>query len=254
MICVTLEKIAAEFMEEESDVTSESTGLDWQTIYYSLQALSKLFTIDAGLICHPTPQNKFPEWSAIQKFMLFPHAWVRSSAARLIGTLLSASVDEKLWLFQTDNLLAIAQKSSLQLRSQHLDDALTLQIVKNLFFLLKTLHERLKSNAPSSNIIDLTSDNPPPANGAQASLDNEDDQSDSGEDDHEHENQEPKGAGTEFIRLIKRLSRQASIAHAKRPSVYSSDAVSLHPIPPKNHFSRLVSCILIYLFTGSMVY
>ncbi|KAA1117820.1 U3 snoRNP protein [Puccinia graminis f. sp. tritici] len=224
MICVTLEKIAADFMEEESDVTSESTGLDWQTIYYSLQALSKLFTIDAGLICHPTPQNKFPEWSAIQKFMLFPHAWVRSSAARLIGTLLSASVDEKLWLFQTDNLLAIAQKSSLQLRSQHLDDALALQIVKNLFFLLKTLHERLKSNAPGSNIIDPTSDNPPAVNGAQPSLDNEDDQSDSEEDDHQHENQEPKGTGTEFIRLIKRLSRQASIAHAKRPSVYSSDA------------------------------
>ncbi|WAQ89021.1 hypothetical protein PtA15_10A444 [Puccinia triticina] len=234
VICDILEKIAVDFVEEESDVTSESTGLDWQTVYYSLQALSKLYNIDSSLVCHPTPQNKFSEWSAIQKLLLFPHAWVRSSAARLIGTLLSSGVDEKLWLFQTDNLLAIAQKSSLQLRSQHLDDALALQIVKNLFFLLKTLHQRLKPDAPGSS-VDPTSERSSPADQTEISLksqpnpDNEevdeDDHSDSAEEeDDEHENQTVKGPGAEFIRLIKRLSRQASIAHAKRPSVYSSDA------------------------------
>ncbi|KAI9614008.1 hypothetical protein H4Q26_009862 [Puccinia striiformis f. sp. tritici PST-130] len=146
MIRLTLEKIGDEFVEEESDVTSESTALDWQTVYYSLQVLSKLYNIDNSLICHSTPDNKFPEWSTIQKLLLFPHTWVRSSAARLIGTLLGAATEEQqqVWLFQTNNLLVIAQKSSLQLRSQQLDDTLALQIVKNLFFLLKTLHERLK--------------------------------------------------------------------------------------------------------------
>jgi hypothetical protein len=78
----------------------------------------------------------------------------------------------------------------------------------------------------------------------QPSLDNEEiedeDHSDSEEDENEPENPTSKGVGAEFMRLIKRLSRQASIAHAKRPSVYSSDAVSL----PRNSckvFSMLVS-------------
>jgi len=235
MICATLERIAEEFVEEEGDVTSDSTGLDWQTVYYSLQALSKVYTIDAGFVCFPTPQNKFPEWAAIQKLLLFPHAWVRLSAARLIGTLLSAGVDQQLWLFQTSNLLSIAQKSSLQLRSQQLDDPLALQIVKNLFFLLKTIHARHKSEAAIPRVASApgessSAEQAQPTSIPQPSLDidnediEDDGQSDSEEDENEDENQPSKDVGGEFIRLIKRLSRQASIAHAKRPSLYSSDA------------------------------
>ncbi|PLW07629.1 hypothetical protein PCANC_26290 [Puccinia coronata f. sp. avenae] len=233
MICATLGKIAEDFTEEESDVTSESTTLDWQTVYYCLQTLSKLFTVHPGFLCYPTPQNKFSEWSAIQKFLLFPHAWVRLSAARLIGTLLSSEVDEQIWLFQTSNLLCIAQKSSLQLRSQHLDDALAFQVVKNLFSLLKTLHSRLKSEVPVSGVVSPSKAPSSPDQTkapvtVQPSLDNEEiedeDHSDSEEDENEPENPTSKGVGAEFMRLIKRLSRQASIAHAKRPSVYSSDA------------------------------
>ncbi|KAH9449426.1 hypothetical protein KEM48_009240 [Puccinia striiformis f. sp. tritici PST-130] len=236
MIRLTLEKIGDEFVEEESDVTSESTALDWQTVYYSLQVLSKLYNIDNSLICHSTPDNKFPEWSTIQKLLLFPHTWVRSSAARLIGTLLGAATEEQqqVWLFQTNNLLVIAQKSSLQLRSQQLDDTLALQIVKNLFFLLKTLHERLKSDAtsgPTRNSRHSEHDSLGVVeDGTDAVsfplLDDDDDvHSDSEDEEDDGANQNTiKGVGTEFIRLIKRLSRQASIAHAKRPSVYSSDA------------------------------
>ncbi|KAI9623578.1 hypothetical protein KEM48_009473 [Puccinia striiformis f. sp. tritici PST-130] len=169
------------------------------------------------------------------KALLFPHTWVRSSAARLIGTLLGAATEEQqqVWLFQTNNLLVIAQKSSLQLRSQQLDDTLALQIVKNLFFLLKTLHERLKSDATSGPTLNSRHSEHDSLgvveDGTDAVsfplLDDDDDVHSDSEDEDDGANQNTiKGVGTEFIRLIKRLSRQASIAHAKRPSVYSSDA------------------------------
>lgn len=59
---------------------------DWELLYYALQAFAKLSEIaPATSLAAPAK----PSWSNVFKCLVFPHAWVKLSAARLLGLLFS---------------------------------------------------------------------------------------------------------------------------------------------------------------------
>ncbi|KAI9673889.1 MAG: U3 snoRNP protein [Caeruleum heppii] len=69
----------------EPPSASDSSG-DWETQYLALQSFLKL--------CQVFPSTTFGTesaslWSAVQRCLSFPHAWVKLSAARLIGLFLA---------------------------------------------------------------------------------------------------------------------------------------------------------------------
>lgn len=111
--------------------------LDWQLPYQSLSTLAKLLKQFPDL----TPSI---EWSPIIGHLLFPHAWVRLAAARLVGTLFGsmppafdlehcAPTDDG--PLQPRGLFDIARKSLLQLKGESIDEALAMQVVKNVVYL-----------------------------------------------------------------------------------------------------------------------
>lgn len=111
--------------------------LDWQLAYQSLSTLAKLLKTFPDLVGSV-------EWSPVFGHLLFPHAWVRLAAARLVGTLFGSvppafdakhisSKDEE--PLQPRSLFDIARKSLLQLKGDSIDEALAMQVVKNVVYL-----------------------------------------------------------------------------------------------------------------------
>jgi len=122
--------------EDQMDVDAQ-----WQVSYHLLSVLGKVIHIFPDVATQP---KKLP-WTAVVAHLLFPHAWVRMAAARLLGQLFSmlpvaAQPQEG---YPTTSPLAgldlkeIADKHSTQLKSSHLSSTLGLQIVKNLFYIGK---------------------------------------------------------------------------------------------------------------------
>ncbi|KAI0302300.1 armadillo-type protein [Multifurca ochricompacta] len=132
----SVEQLAREDDDEQMDVNSQ-----WQVVYQALNSLGKAIRIFPDTAIRP----QMLPWPAIVTHLLFPHAWVRMAAARLLGQLFSAiPVEEP---FQEGHpatspmagldLKEIAAKHCTQLESPHLNSALGLQIVKNLFYIGK---------------------------------------------------------------------------------------------------------------------
>ncbi|GAA5980986.1 hypothetical protein JCM10908_003941 [Rhodotorula pacifica] len=181
----------------------------WQLPYQALQALSHVYKVFPDMVS-PDDRSHHPLWKAVRGHLLYPHLWVRTSSARLLGTLFAAiqgaiakgDLPERHPL-ATPNLLDMAQKSCLQLKSPALDDGLAMQIVKNLFFAAKCF-------------------------AARGSISRKHENSDAGSDE---EDEETKGAEADAERaadplrwLFTRLSFQARQAHTHRPSMYAQDA------------------------------
>jgi len=115
----------------------------WQVPYQALVVMGKIF-------------QSFPEtvsnhasvaWSSVVALLLYPHAWVRTASCRLLGSLFSitpveapnASLSDDLPL-SSKGMRTIANALSLQLKSENLDEPLSLQIVKNLFYIGKCFY------------------------------------------------------------------------------------------------------------------
>ncbi|KAF8756721.1 Down-regulated in metastasis [Rhizoctonia solani] len=108
------------------DVDEDDKSATWQVPYHALTTLGKL-------------HREFPEqhhsastkdWASIYSHLLFPHAWVRLASCRLVGYDYQPG-----WNDITLAALAdVTQKLCLQLRSTNLDDTLSTQVVKNLFY------------------------------------------------------------------------------------------------------------------------
>lgn len=125
--------------EEDADGADVST-LSWQTPYHSLLAISKVLRVKPALVAEPN----IVDWPSIISLLLFPHAWVRTAACRLLGSLFAAVPagapqatlpDDS--PFSRAGMEDVASKLSVQLNSENLDEALSVQIVKNLFYLGK---------------------------------------------------------------------------------------------------------------------
>ncbi|KAL4261563.1 Small subunit processome component 20 [Pleurotus pulmonarius] len=126
---------------EEADMDID---LDWQVPYHSLVLLEKVLRIFPS---HTTDGGKVP-WDTITTLLLFPHAWVRTASCRLLGMLFNVvpagppssylpTATDAINIFSVSGSKKTAEKLCVQLKSEHLDEALSLQVVKNLFYLGK---------------------------------------------------------------------------------------------------------------------
>lgn len=139
-------------LEQLDEVLSEATerqeDKDWELIYYALQAFSKL--------CKLSPNKTFvPDmddlWCAVRFCLSFPHAWVKLSAARLVGMYFadfaSANSENGLGsvplrgsrglLLSDEDMLYIASASLRTLRVPGVSEELCTQTVRNLAFLAR---------------------------------------------------------------------------------------------------------------------
>lgn len=149
-----LQNFAQELAENEIDLSVDDDspdGLDWQLQYQTLQLVTRLYKrrdkLWSSMAGDGSVADKAfaPVWAPVQGLVLFPHAWVRLSASRLLGEHLShlpvEAPDVPVPGVQNTRSLPVmvdlAKKLSLVLRSSHLEEALALQAVKNLVFVGK---------------------------------------------------------------------------------------------------------------------
>jgi U3 small nucleolar RNA-associated protein 20 len=192
---------------EDEDEHGMDVDLEWQTPYHSLTVLSKILRVFPNFT---TEQDKIM-WHPIVTHLLFPHAWVRSVSCRLLGVLFSATpvAAPDAALPDTSPLskvgmCEVAKILCLQLKSEHLDETLGLQIVKNLFYIGKCF---CSMAAP-----------------ARSNDRDEDDVSGPGEDGDGDEITEPgNGVGENLLPwLFSKLSYQVKSAHITRRNRSSS--------------------------------
>ncbi|TFY83749.1 hypothetical protein EWM64_g255 [Hericium alpestre] len=186
-----------EVQEDDMDV-----DLEWQAPYHVLTVLSKVLRVFPDV----AGESQKISWTAVASHLLFPHAWVRTASSRLLGVLFStipvASPVENNSMSELGlDMIDIAGKLCLQLKSPHLDEALNLQIVKNLFYIGKcfcAVPPPVKDDGEDS-----------------GSEDGDDDASDAEAKDREDEN-ESRRVENPLAWLFSKLSYQARGAHIAR--------------------------------------
>jgi len=107
-----------------------------------LTVLSKLAKYFPELLS-PDPGTGIPmDWASVVRLMLFPHSWVRIASSRLLGSLYATLPITATSFSQghshpaeISGMILVAQNSCIQLKSEHVDEALVLQVVKNLAWL-----------------------------------------------------------------------------------------------------------------------
>lgn len=178
----------------------------WQVPYHALTTLAKACQTYTEIVGDHT---KLP-WAQVSSLLLYPHSWVRAASCRLLGILyssrpiatpendtISEESDQSLALFSLKNVRAQADAFTMQLKSEHLDDALSLQVVKNLFYIGKCFYAAI-ANEDREDSTNLSLD------GDEAEAEQSD------EDDGE------KGLTDALPWLFSRLSYQARSAHIAR--------------------------------------
>lgn len=183
-------------------------GVNWQLPYQALQSLSHVYKAFPDLV-GPSIEANRALWMAVRGHLLFPHIWVRTSASRLLGSLYAessesiATVDLPLdHPLSTSSLLDAAQKGCLQLKSPLLNETLSTQIVKNLFFAAKCFDARRDTEGAAN------------------------EEAEEKEGDVEGEAGEVARQADPLRWLFTRLSYQARAAHTARPSMHAVTAVS----------------------------
>lgn len=217
----------------------EGSNKDWQLPYQALQTVAKVCKANESLVATQDARS-FDMWAGVRRLLLHKHTWVRSSAARLVGTLFAAyasgaAFDEARHPLSRDSLLQVAQNTCSQLKSDVLDEQLALQLVKNMFALGRIFSEM--SVEPASESDD-----------EEESDGDEDGGADEDDGDQSLDKEEEAGTKTPNSRdplrwLMTRLSFQARTAHRKRPSVYvaASRKWSLQPSSILRFFAAMIS-------------
>jgi len=99
----------------------------WRYVYQALQTMQSLVQRDPHVWTHLAPAKE-----PLLILLTFPHAWCRVSACRVLG---ASFASQQPWT--PSDLVRSARQLVSQLYSPFLDDALTLQVVRNLVFLGK---------------------------------------------------------------------------------------------------------------------
>ena len=138
-----LENTIQEMENRVEEDNAMEVDIEWQLPYHSLLVL---FKISRALSDSNVTRNQIP-WSFVNRLLLFPHAWIRMASSRLLGLLYAASpvATPRRGLPEDHPLSAsgmryVAENSCLQLKSEHLDETLGVQIVKNLFYVSKCFY------------------------------------------------------------------------------------------------------------------
>ncbi|KAG5642515.1 hypothetical protein DXG03_002616 [Asterophora parasitica] len=135
----------SEAQDEDDDAMPVDLNLDWHAPYHALTVLGKVLRVFPDFATH----GDRVEWGLVVPHLLFPHAWVRTASCRLLGLLFSAvpaaipkagPSDADCHPLSNAGMREVARRLSLQLKSEHLDDALGVQVVKNLFYLGKCFY------------------------------------------------------------------------------------------------------------------
>lgn len=196
---------------EAEDHAAMDVDIEWQIPYHALNALSKLLRAYPEL----TTRDDKVSWPSVVTLLLFPHAWVRTAACRLLGMLFAAvpaaiprkDLDDSS-PFSLFGMEDVAKKLCLQLRSEHLDGPLSLQVVKNLFYIGKCF-----------SMLDTVS--------------SAEEEPDSDEEDAEEEEDVEQAGGSRrrhpLSWLFSKLSYQARSAHITRRNK-SQNAVNKFPL------------------------
>jgi U3 small nucleolar RNA-associated protein 20 len=134
----------------ETNSKPNADNADWELLYFSLQTLSKLCQIFPSAIFSASLEA---HWSAVRSCLRFPHAWVKLSAARLLGLYFAefakANADGGFesvplespggLLLGASDMLGLTRESIRILRVPGVTEELVAQIVRNLVFLGKCL-------------------------------------------------------------------------------------------------------------------
>jgi len=190
--------------EEEAHSSSESVNAQWQVPYQALLVLSKIPLIFPDLFA----EHENLPWVSVSKLLLYPHAWVRTASCRLLGSLFSitpvAPPSEALpedFPLSLHGMQEVAWSLTTQLKSEHLDETLSLQVVKNLFYVGKCFFAKGVEEQDGE------------GQGADDESDGED-----GEDDEEKADEGKSGVDNKNLLpwLFSRLSYQARSAYTAR--------------------------------------
>jgi U3 small nucleolar RNA-associated protein 20 len=135
--------LSIEASEEEDEASSMDIDLEWQVPYYALTILFKILRVFPELAA----QDDKIAWNLVSSHLLYPHAWVRTAACRLLGLLFTAvpvaipRIDlDAGHPLSREGMQDTAKKLCQQLKSENLDEALGLQVVKNLFYVGKCFY------------------------------------------------------------------------------------------------------------------
>ncbi|KAL4079019.1 armadillo-type protein [Scleroderma citrinum] len=205
----------------DDEVEDMENPLDWQAAYHALQTLVKALHIYPELT---TDYSKM-KWTHVFALLLFPHAWVRSAACRLLGSLFAAqssvpAADGNPLTYAT--MHGIADKLCTMLKSPNLEAPVALQIVKNLFFVGKWFIAH-----PQESHTTRTSD--------------DEDGSEGNDNEAELEDRDGQG-GDPLPWLFSKLSFQARSAHIARRNTATARATwSLGPLSVFRFFAAMVS-------------
>ncbi|KAI7881842.1 hypothetical protein K492DRAFT_206553 [Lichtheimia hyalospora FSU 10163] len=136
-------RILQEHREEEVDEESETDDMEvdipWEVVYYALNTASKISTLFPDLM----RDTEF--WELVSEQLVHPHTWVRISTARLFGSYFSGIDPEHRTytdgqpceFLQKQNLRDITMRFLQQLKSEHLTDEQSNQVLRNLVFISK---------------------------------------------------------------------------------------------------------------------
>jgi U3 small nucleolar RNA-associated protein 20 len=122
------------------------SGAHWESIYFALQLfarVSTLFPVSA------LSASSGPIWSTVQSCLTYPHAWVKGSAAKLMGVYLAdlakgnadsgykslPLVGSANLPFEAGSMIEVARASLKVMQTLHVSEELATQSVRNLLFL-----------------------------------------------------------------------------------------------------------------------
>ena len=124
----------------------KSSGTQWESIYFALQLFARISIIfpKSALLA-----SSEPIWSTVQSCLTYPHAWVKGSAAKLIGIYLADLAKENAYLgyqslplvgsanlhFDADSMIKVTRASLRVMQTLHVSEELATQSVRNLLFL-----------------------------------------------------------------------------------------------------------------------
>ncbi|CAD0094511.1 unnamed protein product [Aureobasidium mustum] len=244
---------------------------DWELLYYALQAFAKMAEMAPSTSLAPAAK---PSWTNIFKCLVFPHAWVKLSSARLVGLLFAdmgncASKTEQglaaLPLYTNSKMEVTAKElhelcaAGLRtLRFSNVSEQLVGQTVRNLIFL---------GRCYSADNVDWEHPTPYTRNGVAATAQEDDEQEDEEDETADAEDEDEETASTSapttaLHHLLSRLSAlirrddgapTASVLSAKTGALQA--IASLCNILPSTHISPSLPSILtpIYLLTDASI-
>ncbi|TFK45123.1 armadillo-type protein [Crucibulum laeve] len=226
-----LARSAASIQDDDADETPMEVDFDWQIPYYALTVLSKILRVFPDL----AKEDDKVSWNLVVPHLIFPHAWVRTAACRLIGQLFTAvpiglPSDDFLndHPLSTEGMQDVAKKLSQQLKSEHLDESLSLQVVKNLFYIGKCFYlvPVPDSEQTAEDVEDILDE--------QANPDRE------LEKGKQKEKEKPKGLNP-LPWIFSKLSYQIRSAHIGRRKASNNKNWSQQPLAALRWFAAMTS-------------